>query len=47
MATLSEGELAAGRHEMSWDCAGESSGVYMLRLETEDGTLSKRLVVGR
>ncbi|MBD3400533.1 MAG: T9SS type A sorting domain-containing protein, partial [Candidatus Coatesbacteria bacterium] len=47
VATLSEGELAAGRHEVSWDCAGESSGVYLLRLETQGEALSRRVVIGR
>ena len=47
VATLSEGQLPAGRHAVNWDCAGESSGVYLLRLETSGGLLSKRLVVGR
>jgi hypothetical protein len=47
VTTLSEGELPAGRHAVSWDCAGEASGVYLLRLETEGEALSRRVVVGR
>jgi hypothetical protein len=47
VATLSEGELPAGRHAVSWDCAGEASGVYLLRLETAGEALSRRVVVGR
>ncbi len=47
VATLSEGELPAGRHTVSWNCAGESSGVYLLRLETAGAALSRRVVIGR
>jgi hypothetical protein len=47
VTTLSEGELPAGRHAVSWDCAGEAAGVYLLRLETEGEALSRRVVVGR
>ncbi|MBD3400803.1 MAG: T9SS type A sorting domain-containing protein [Candidatus Coatesbacteria bacterium] len=47
VTTLSEGELPAGRNEVSWDCAGEASGVYLLRLETQGAVLSRRLVVDR
>jgi hypothetical protein len=47
VATLSEGELPAGRHAVSWDCAGEAAGVYLLRLETEGEALSRRVVVDR
>jgi hypothetical protein len=47
VTTLSEGELPAGRHAVSWDCAGEASGVYLLRLETAGEALSRRVVVGR
>ena len=47
VTTLSEGELPAGRHEVAWDCAGEASGIYLLRLETQGAALSRRVVVGR
>jgi hypothetical protein len=47
VTTLSEGELPAGRHAVSWDCAGEASGVYLMRLETAGEALSRRVVVGR
>ncbi len=47
VTTLSEGELPAGRHEVAWNCAAASAGVYLLWLETEGEALSRRMVVGR
>ncbi len=47
VAVLTEGELPAGRHAVAWDCAGEASGVYLLRLETRNESLSRRVVIGR
>jgi len=47
VATLSEGELPAGRHTVNWNCAAEAAGVYLLRLETQGAALSRRIVVGR
>jgi hypothetical protein len=47
VATLTAGELAAGRHEVAWDCAGAATGVYLLRLVAAEGSLSRRVVVGR
>ncbi|MBD3400637.1 MAG: T9SS type A sorting domain-containing protein, partial [Candidatus Coatesbacteria bacterium] len=44
---LSEGELPAGRHAVSWNCSAASAGVYLLRLETQGAALSRRVVVGR
>ena len=41
------GELPAGRHAVAWDCAGEAAGVYLLRLETRNESLSRRVVIGR
>jgi len=47
VATPADGELAAGRHEAVWDCAGMKPGVYLCRLETTVGNLTERLVVNR
>ncbi len=47
VAVLTEGELPAGRHAVAWDCAREASGVYLLRLETRDQSLSRRIVISR
>ncbi len=47
VAVLTEGELPAGRHAVAWDCAREASGVYLLRLETRDESLSRRVVISR
>ena len=47
VAVLTEGELPAGRHAVAWDCAGEAAGVYLLRLETRNESLSRRVVIGR
>jgi flagellar hook assembly protein FlgD len=47
VATLVEGDLTAGRHEATWNCGEVPSGVYLYRLETATGTLSRRTVVAR
>jgi hypothetical protein len=47
VATLAEGERAAGRHEVVWDCADVRPGVYLCRLETTGGELTERLLVTR
>ncbi|HUT97736.1 MAG TPA: T9SS type A sorting domain-containing protein [bacterium] len=47
VATLVDSELTAGRHEVSWNCAEIPSGVYLYRLETSAGSLTRRLVVSR
>jgi len=47
VATLVEGDLTAGRHEVFWNCAEIPSGVYLYRLETSAGSLTNRLVIGR
>ncbi|OGD71522.1 MAG: hypothetical protein A2Y64_03535 [Candidatus Coatesbacteria bacterium RBG_13_66_14] len=47
VATLVDAELTAGRHEISWSCAEIPSGVYLVRLETSEGSLTNRLVIGR
>jgi hypothetical protein len=47
VAALTAGELAAGRHQVVWSCQDEHAGVYLLRLETQTGALTRRLVVSR
>jgi hypothetical protein len=47
VATLVDSELTAGRHEVTWNCAEVPSGVYLYKLETDAGSLTRRCVVGR
>ncbi|MCX7022067.1 MAG: M1 family aminopeptidase, partial [bacterium] len=47
VGTLFEGDLAAGRHEVSWDASGASPGVYLVLLDTDSGRAHRRLVVAR
>jgi hypothetical protein len=47
IATQVDADQAAGRHEVSWNCGNIPSGVYLYRLETNTGSLTKRLVVSR
>jgi hypothetical protein len=42
-----DGELTAGRHEVTWSCADVPSGVYLYKLETDAGSLTGRCVIGR
>jgi len=44
---LVAGDLAAGRHEASWDAGEFPAGVYLVRLATDYGSLTRRLVVAR
>ncbi|OGD74813.1 MAG: hypothetical protein A2Y64_00400 [Candidatus Coatesbacteria bacterium RBG_13_66_14] len=44
---LVAGDLAAGRHEASWEAGGFPAGVYLVRLATDYGSLTRRLVVAR
>jgi hypothetical protein len=47
VATVYDGEAAAGRHDVSCDVSALSPGVYLARLETDAGTLTRRVVVAR
>lgn len=52
VATLRDGTLAAGRHEITWngrDAKGrpQASGVYLYRLETAQGVESRRMTLVR
>lgn len=47
VATLVSDDLAAGRHELTWDVQDIPAGVYLLRLTTGEGALTRRLVVAR
>ncbi len=38
------GSLHAGRHAVFWGCSAEAAGVYLLRLETLDKSLSRPFV---
>ncbi len=45
--TLVSGEQTAGRHSVSWNSSASATGVYLLRLEAEGETLTKRAVISR
>jgi len=47
VATLADGDLSAGRHTFTWDCADAAAGVYLCRLSTAERVLTKRLVLAR
>ncbi|HUT98334.1 MAG TPA: S8 family serine peptidase [bacterium] len=47
VAVLFDGDLAAGRHTVAWDTTGVSVGVYLIRLVTAGGSLTRRAVVVR
>jgi hypothetical protein len=47
VATLVEGELAAGRHEVRYDVSALPAGVYLYRLATAKEALVQRMVVTR
>ncbi len=47
VATLVDGQLTSGRHEVTWDAGGFTSGVYFYRLSAQGFTQTKRLVLLR
>ncbi len=47
VATLTSENYAAGRHTVEWSVAALPSGVYLLRLNTDGQTLTKRAVISR
>jgi hypothetical protein len=47
VATVYDGQTAAGRHEVSCDVSALSPGVYLARLESDAGTLIRRVVITR
>jgi len=47
VGTLVSGEQTAGRHSVSWDSSAEATGVYLLRLEANGETMTKRAVISR
>jgi len=47
VATLADAPMPAGRHELTWNARGRSSGVYFARLETPAGTVARKVLVVR
>jgi hypothetical protein len=47
VATLVDSDQTTGRHEATWSCGDVPSGVYLYRLETGAGSLTRRLIVAR
>ena len=47
VARLHEGELAAGRHELTLDASTWAPGLYLARLATPEGTRTHRMTVLR
>jgi hypothetical protein len=46
-ATLVDGELDGGEHEVRWDAAGMPSGVYLYRLASGGNSAVKKLLLVR
>lgn len=42
--TLIEGNLQSGRHSIQWDASNISSGIYILRLNSENMTQTQKLI---
>lgn len=47
VATLVDGMMSAGLHQVSWDAVGWSSGVYFARLVTANGMMTRKMVLVR
>jgi aminopeptidase N len=47
VAVVAEGGYAAGRHEVAFDSTALPSGVYLLKLDTDAGARTSRIVIAR
>jgi hypothetical protein len=47
VASLVNGSLAAGRHQVSFDASHLATGIYVYRLETPAGTIARRMTLVR
>ncbi len=45
IAVLADGHYGAGRHFVTWDASGVSSGIYLYRLTTDFGKETKRMTL--
>jgi hypothetical protein len=45
IAVLVDQRQTAGVHEARWDAAGMASGIYILRLKTENQFKSRRMII--
>ena len=45
VAALASGRMAAGMHSVTFNAAGLSSGMYLYRLTTESGSLSRTMML--
>lgn len=45
LATLSEGQKNAGQHSIEWNAANLPSGIYIYRLSSPEGSVSRRCVL--
>lgn len=45
VATLAEGIMESGRHELDWDASGHPSGMYLYRLKTDGATQTKKMIL--
>lgn len=44
---LEEGMRAAGKHSSVWEAAGQANGMYILRLQTEQGSHTRKVMLLR
>ena len=47
VATLVEGEMAAGMHSVEWDGVAAPSGVYVYRLQGEGWSVERKMVLAK
>lgn len=45
VATLADGVMEPGRHELNWDASGYASGMYLYRLKTETAVQTRKMVL--
>jgi hypothetical protein len=47
VADIFEGKMEQGNHEVSWNAANFSSGIYFYTLKTEEITLTKKMILAK
>ena len=45
ISTLMDGVQSSGNHDVTWNAGDQSSGVYVYKLTTEFGELSKKMIL--
>jgi len=45
VSTLAEKQMIAGYHDLIWESGTLSNGIYVVRMETVDGAISRKIIM--